>query len=598
MALSSLSSNDFYERLELSRTATAEEIKRAYQRQLRQYPPERAPEEFKLIREAFETLGNPESRRQYDSRPDPQAMATFERALEAMREKDYTTAERLLKQVLLLDQDRGFVRNMLGLSYLYQGQAQRAAEQFDRLLRTPEAAAAWFGNAAAAAVQLEDWTKALTLYKEAIKRSTDGDVAGYIVGMASVHIRQKRFAESRKLLEEAIAADGRVDFEDLRYFTKLLELDVIERDLRAVQRDLARIQKIAEDEEQRRYLAFKLGRLAIELIEVAVFEYAIPIARLANELQPDDADYSALEKVGQLLLANRLRDAIVFMRGHASFQSGGWLSGLESTIVRYCTQNRALDGLQPISSAPMLGRVNGIGLTLYGESDGDANTRSVVKVYWFTILFLPVLPLTRYRVIPEGANAYRFMGKLPLLPPLTYWRAIVLGLLAFWVLQSMLNAKAGGETVTSSAAVQSSATLPNTTSPVVTPLSSSSSADHQSFSDEDQALGISRSAARGRLEIERRELQELEARVRQLDSEIQDDSLSLEAQKFIVEAEERDGAISSGSRRADYERAVRQYNEQVDDFNAKIRKRRSLYQEYNGRLDAFNAAVDAHNAKR
>jgi curved DNA-binding protein CbpA len=48
--------------LGVSPNAGEEEIRAAYLRKVKEFPPDRAPEEFERIRNAFETLGDPRKR--------------------------------------------------------------------------------------------------------------------------------------------------------------------------------------------------------------------------------------------------------------------------------------------------------------------------------------------------------------------------------------------------------------------------------------------------------------------------------------------------------------------------------------------------------
>lgn len=52
-------------------------------------------------------------------------------------------------------------------------------------------------------------------------------------------------------------------------------------------------------------------------------------------------------------------------------------------------------------------RFNGIGTTIIGKKDFDPTDRSYTTTKWFTVLFIPVVPLGSYRVIrvDKGATA-------------------------------------------------------------------------------------------------------------------------------------------------------------------------------------------------
>lgn len=91
--------------------------------------------------------------------------------------------------------------------------------------------------------------------------------------------------------------------------------------------------------------------------------------------------------------------------------------------------------LTPITSAPRLSTINGAGTTLYGSTDHDSETGSYLSTYYFVLLFIPIFPICRYRVIAIG-DGYRFLGKAPL-RTFDKWHIVIFIGLVVWMIISM-----------------------------------------------------------------------------------------------------------------------------------------------------------------
>src|SRR3954449_7797886 len=107
---------NFYEALGVGKDADERAIKKAYFTLVRKYPPETHPEEFKKIREAYEVLSNPVSRKDYDSVDEydnygEQISARRKVGMEAMDRGDYRAAQKEFVEVLRLQPQLHFARD-------------------------------------------------------------------------------------------------------------------------------------------------------------------------------------------------------------------------------------------------------------------------------------------------------------------------------------------------------------------------------------------------------------------------------------------------------------------------------------------------------
>ncbi len=83
---------------------------------------------------------------------------------------------------------------------------------------------------------------------------------------------------------------------------------------------------------------------------------------------------------------------------------------------------------RPLSSAPTLFRLNGCGVGLYGERD-TWKDGWYVATYCLSLLWIPVLPLTAYRVRRSG-QGYQFLAREGLGPVARAWQVLVIAAIA------------------------------------------------------------------------------------------------------------------------------------------------------------------------
>lgn len=83
-------------------------------------------------------------------------------------------------------------------------------------------------------------------------------------------------------------------------------------------------------------------------------------------------------------------------------------------------------GLVPIKSAPSLGTLNSVGVSIYGKYDYDSETNTYRKNSAICILFIPIFFLASYRVADAPNGGWYFLGKEKLGKMAKNWNIILL----------------------------------------------------------------------------------------------------------------------------------------------------------------------------
>lgn len=406
-----VSYDDLYERLGLTRRATSEDITARYRALALEHPADRDIEAYRRIREAYETLANPATRGEYDRIASTAREQILSDAMAAMQRADYASAAELLEQVLRKQPGLSFARNLLGRCYLYQEDAGRAVAEYERLTGDANADPSWWANLGAACLLARRWKDAERAYRKAVARGGD-DAAEQHVGWAEVSLAQKRFLRAARALKKGIRADGGANLATVPLLLKLAEVYSLQQREGPLDRTLKQIDRAARDEVRRRYAAWRLGVLAWMRIQAGSFRFARMVAHAASTMQPADVDYDALQDVAGALAAHDHDRALRVVQSHVSFTPSGWLHGLGPQVTAYCREHAVFKGMRPVTKAPGLTTVNGMGFKMYGKRDQDAQTQTWVSTRYFVLFFLPVCPVASYRVRRDGSS-WVFLGRVP-----------------------------------------------------------------------------------------------------------------------------------------------------------------------------------------
>ena len=298
---------NLYEVLEIEKNATEQEIKKAYNKLLRKYPPEKEPEKYKEIREAYNTLRDKNLRKNYDAyfNHGEEIQKLEKEANELIEQKNYSEAETILKKILIISPEILHIKEMLGDVFLLEKKYDNSIKQFDSLIEEcPNNSDYYFKRGQA--------YKGKYCFSDAEKNyiwsySLDYGNLNAINQLVYLYIEKKQIEKAISFLNKEIYRDDSLDFEDFFCLSKLIECYVFKNDKSGLQKVIADIKKIApEDEEIKKYMSWKLTKLALSIHEVKYHILAYEVIELAYDLYPSEEIekivnnlilYSSLEKM-------------------------------------------------------------------------------------------------------------------------------------------------------------------------------------------------------------------------------------------------------------------------------------------------------------
>lgn len=278
-----------------------------------------------------------------------------------------------------------------------------------------------------------------------------------------------------------------------------------------------------------------------------------------------DEDYQVLQFLSLQKDAAELAGASRYKESLAKLQEARQFAGSDEerrTVdewVEVAQKRIVLEGVKQIDSAPSMFTFNGIGTMLYGKRNYDSHSQSYVATLYFTFLFLPILPMSAYRVRNVGGSQYQFLGKVPLKATAFIGPAIVAVVLGFFMIQDHM------ETSTS----RSMQSAPSHSVGTIT--------SRQASSMDKDNLGQWIDQERARLKSE------------EADIDSEGTQIDIERQSLDQKANELNGGSPSQAEIDSYESDRLRFNRRVQAYNTQLGR-------YRTDLRGFNAQVNRYNS--
>jgi curved DNA-binding protein CbpA len=292
-----LTMKDYYATLKIDKSAGQTEIKKAYFALVRVYPPDKHPEEFMQIREAYEVLIDENTRSQYnaiDTMPDIVKMY-FKEGQIALEAGEVEDAIRLLEQVIKSYPHFSVVNSLLGEAYLQNDNSGKAIRIFESLVKK-EQNNAGFVRQLAHAYAMRGWrNKAITCYEKAL--TLDEDNISLWLGLIECYLEGKEFNQARETILAGLEVSNKEGWDNLPLYAHIINADIFSENPEDLQKHLAEMKKKAlENEEEQTNIGWYLARLSKKIADLSFHRESAELIAAAAAILPEDESVMQIKK--------------------------------------------------------------------------------------------------------------------------------------------------------------------------------------------------------------------------------------------------------------------------------------------------------------
>lgn len=242
--------------------------------------------------------------------------------------------------------------------------------------------------------------------------------------------------------------------------------------------------------------------------------------------------------------------------------------------LKVVSNNRKTENEKP-TKPPALGTINGIGTRLYGKSDYDKESGTYISTLYFVLLFVPIIPLARYRVKDAGTNSWYFLSKAPFRALDKWHLGISCALLLLFII--LASASENNNNHSNYNPQQSS----NSGQDLRDAPSNYNSNDNSSI-----ISSLKQEIENGRIEIETKE-----SRINSLKANIDSEQYQINQLKNEIDQMESDARLGLNVNEYTYKSQVQQHNDLVNSYNDELLQYKREYADYEQQLAETNAKI-------
>lgn len=305
---------NLYQILEIEPQASDKEIKAAYFRLVRQYTPEKEPEKFRVLRNAYETLKDPKSRSNYDAMllNGEEIKKLDEEANSYIEDENWTAAISVLKRILAFAPNLDSVWHSLGLCYLYNKSLDQAEETFIKLIKIAHDVPLYWSNYGFVYKEKALSTGNNILFhmaRECFRTAINLEPfnPSHYINIALTYTLEDNYSSAQVWLDRAINCDEKTDMDDLEAFIVRCMVYVKSEDFSKINNVILEIKNIPDaTEEFIRYAAKRFISLSFEYFKNGIYFGALAMLEGAQFLSYSKDKEEVIEYLK--LVANSMQE--------------------------------------------------------------------------------------------------------------------------------------------------------------------------------------------------------------------------------------------------------------------------------------------------